>query len=72
MDLSGAAWRKSSYSGGNGGQCVELAATGGQNGAEPACAVRDSEDPHGPVLAFGRRQWQQFIAKVKTGRFGPA
>jgi hypothetical protein len=72
VDLSGAAWRKSSYSGGNGGQCVELAATSRQNGAEPICAVRDSKDPHGPVLAFGQRQWQQFTANVKVGKFGLA
>jgi hypothetical protein len=29
VDLSSAAWRTSSYSGGNGGQCVEVAAITG-------------------------------------------
>ena len=29
MDLKGAQWRKSSYSGGSGGECVECAALGG-------------------------------------------
>jgi uncharacterized protein DUF397 len=41
--LPGAAWRKSSFSGAN-GNCVELSWFGGQAG------VRNSRDPHGPVL----------------------
>ena len=46
MDLNNAAWRKSSYSGGNGGQCVEVAATvGRQSGPAGMCAVRDSKAP---------------------------
>ncbi|MFD0688115.1 DUF397 domain-containing protein [Actinomadura fibrosa] len=44
MDLSDARWRKASRSGENGGDCVELARRPG------AVAVRDSKDPHGPVL----------------------
>ncbi|MFD0905863.1 DUF397 domain-containing protein [Actinomadura sediminis] len=44
MDMSGVTWRKSSYSGPNGGNCVELAALPG------AVGVRDSKDPDGPVL----------------------
>ena len=44
MELTGAKWRKSSYSGSNGGNCVELAGVGGVVG------VRDSKDPDGPVL----------------------
>jgi len=54
------AWRKSSYSGNNGGQCVEVAA------AAPLIAVRDSKDPDGTRLAFGREAWQVFAAKVKA------
>ena len=73
MDLSGAAWRKSSYSGGNGGQCVEVAAiTSHPDSPEPLCAVRDSKDPRGPVLAMSPGQWQVFTAKVKAGWFGQA
>ena len=72
MDLTGAAWRKSSYSGGNGGQCVEVAAIpAARDEPDRTCAVRDSTDPGGPALAFGRRPWQQFTVKVKTGTFGP-
>ncbi|WP_242885057.1 DUF397 domain-containing protein [Actinomadura litoris] len=44
MDLSNARWRRSSHTGSNGGNCVELARLRG------AVAVRDSKDPGGPVL----------------------
>ena len=59
MDLNRAAWRKSSYSGNNGGACIEVAAA-------RTVAVRDSKDPHGPVLAFGPQAWAAFTARVKT------
>jgi Domain of unknown function (DUF397) len=73
VDLTGAAWRKSSYSGGNGGQCVQVAAvTSRQHGPGRICAVRDSKDPAGAVLAFGAGQWQRFTAGIKAGRFGQA
>jgi Domain of unknown function (DUF397) len=57
--LDGLTWRKSSYSGSNGGNCIEVAA------ATRAVAVRDSKDPHGPVLAFGSRDWQRFADQVR-------
>ena len=41
--LDNAIWRKSSYSGSNGGDCVEVADT-----ARHSRAVRDSKDPGGP------------------------
>ena len=44
--MNGTRWRTSSYSGGNGGECVQVAAT-------PSIGrvlVRDSKDPDGPVL----------------------
>jgi hypothetical protein len=65
VDLSDAAWRKSSHSGGSGGQCVEVAAI---TGPETGLAVRDSKDTTGPVLAFGRQAWEAFAAEVKAGR----
>lgn len=68
MDLSDAAWRTSSYSGGNGGQCVEVATVNGrQSEPDGVCLVRDSKDPGGPVLAFGPGQWRLFTAGVKPG-----
>jgi hypothetical protein len=53
-------WRKSSYSGNSGGQCVEVGA------AASLIAVRDSKDPEGARLAFGRKTWQVFAARVKA------
>jgi hypothetical protein len=71
VDLSGAAWRTSTYSGGNGGQCVEVAALPGRHdGTDRICAVRDSKNPGGPALAFGHGKWQRFTAAVKAGTFG--
>lgn len=61
MDVSSATWRKSSYSGGNGGGCVEVAA-----GAEQVL-VRDSKDRKGPVLAFTADEWRAFAARVRRG-----
>lgn len=52
-------WRKSSYSGNNGGQCVEVAAPGG------LVAVRDSKNPVGVRLAFAPDAWREFAARVK-------
>ena len=53
-------WRKSSYSGGQGGNCVEVA-------ARPAdqLAVRDSKDQAGPVLWFPGEAWSIFTAGIK-------
>jgi len=59
-DLSGAAWRTSSYSGQN-GDCVEVA-----SGAPDGVAVRDSKDREGPVLAFRPDEWRAFTAQVRV------
>ena len=60
MDVTGIAWRKSSYSGSNGGACVEIGTAG------PAVAVRDSKYPDGPLLAFAAQTWQAFTDQVKA------
>jgi len=62
--LEGANWRKSSYSGGNGGACVEVASN-----LPDVVAVRDSKDPDGPRLLFDRDDWSGFIAGVQGGQF---
>jgi hypothetical protein len=67
MDLTGAAWRKSSYSSGNGGACVEIA-----RNLPGVVAVRDSKDPGGPGLAFAPDQWRTFTDQVKAGLLGLA
>ena len=60
MDLNRADWRKSSYSGNNGGACVEVA-----RNLRGVVAVRDSKDPHGPALVFTRADWAAFTALLK-------
>jgi hypothetical protein len=55
LDLSRAAWRKSSYSN-NGGACVEVATN-----LPGLVAVRDSKNPSGPPLAFSADCWRAFI-----------
>ncbi|MFI6454076.1 DUF397 domain-containing protein [Streptosporangium amethystogenes] len=64
MDLSAAIWRKSSRSGDNGGQCVEVAAN-----LPGAVAVRDSKDPHGPNLLLTSAGWRSFVHGIKAGDF---
>jgi hypothetical protein len=64
MDLSGAEWRKSSYSSGNGGQCVEVA----RNLAD-VVAVRDSKNPDGPALVLTPEQWLAFLSGARDGEF---
>jgi hypothetical protein len=61
MDLSNATWRKSSYSGGNGGNCVEVAAL-----PDSSRAVRDSKNPDGPKLTFTPAAWQAFTTAVRN------
>ncbi len=51
-------WRKSSYSGNGGGECVEV-------GRADRVLVRDTQDRTGPVLAFGEAAWERFAAQVK-------
>ncbi|MBV7668524.1 DUF397 domain-containing protein [Streptomyces halstedii] len=53
---AGAQWRKSSYSGTNGGECVEVA-----DGIPTTVPVRDSKNPAGPVLLLGADAWQAFV-----------
>ena len=56
VDVSRAAWQKSSYSGSNGGQCVEVA-----RNLPGVVAVRDSKDPDGPSLIVTAGEWQAFL-----------
>jgi hypothetical protein len=53
-------WRKSSHSGGSGGQCVEIAGTCG------FMAVRDSKNPRGPRIAFSKSAFESFLANLKA------
>jgi Domain of unknown function (DUF397) len=56
----GARWRKSSYSGGQGGNCVEVA------GDSRRVLVRDTAQAGtGPVLGFSAQAWRRFADQVK-------
>ncbi|MFF4779479.1 DUF397 domain-containing protein [Microtetraspora fusca] len=66
VDLSMAVWKKSARSGGNGGNCVEVASN-----LPGVIAVRDSKDPDGPKLLFTSSEWRAFIGGVKNGEFDP-
>ena len=52
-------WRKSTYSGGNGSDCVEVGMTG------RVVSVRDTKNRTGAVLAVGTCAWQQFAAAIR-------
>jgi hypothetical protein len=55
-------WRKSSYSGDQGGQCVEVASIG----TATTIAVRDSKNPAGPVLTLGPAAFTTFLGWTTT------
>ncbi|MFE6907553.1 DUF397 domain-containing protein [Streptomyces erythrochromogenes] len=58
-DLTAATWHKSSYSGGDGGNCVEVA-----DGHRDLIPVRDSKVPDGPHLTFRGPAWTAFVASL--------
>jgi hypothetical protein len=51
-------WRKSTYSGNGGGECVEV-------GKADRVLVRDTQDRTGPVLVFSTAAWERFADRVK-------
>ncbi|WP_217180386.1 DUF397 domain-containing protein [Streptomyces sp. AC495_CC817] len=79
-DLAAAVWHKSSYSGGSGGDCLEVARwrksthSGGSGGnclevalsTAPHIPVRDSKNPLGPKLVFRAASWSLFIEQLKS------
>ena len=56
--MESSSWRKSSYSGDNGGACVEIASAEG-------VLVRDTTDRHGPMLEFTTDAWQFFTTTIR-------
>ncbi|WP_435252804.1 DUF397 domain-containing protein [Streptomyces tendae] len=62
-DLSAARWRKSTYSNGDGGNCLEV--TDGVPGVIP---VRDSKVADGPVIVVGSVAWTEFVRTVVQSR----
>jgi len=63
--LDNVIWRKSSYSGSNGGNCVEVA-----DNLPGIVAVRDSKDPNGPALMFAPADWRALTTSIKRGELG--
>ena len=63
MEITNLGWRKSSYSGNGGANCVEIG-----NGSQ-SVLVRDTKQAAtGPVLTFSPDAWRRFAAKVKGQR----
>ncbi|MEV7542373.1 DUF397 domain-containing protein [Streptomyces sp. NPDC089915] len=63
-DVNGLSWRKSSYSNGTGGECVEVS-----DDLPGIVPVRDSKlAGAGPVLVFPPSAWTSFIQDVKSPR----
>jgi Domain of unknown function (DUF397) len=50
-------WRKSTYSGANGGSCVEVASA-------ERVLVRDTTDREGVTLEFSAQAWQEFTRRL--------
>lgn len=65
MDLTGARWRTSTFSGenGNGDGCVEVAFLDG------AVAVRDTKDRSLVPHVHSAAGWHAFVAAVRAGAF---
>lgn len=64
VDVTGAVWRKSTYSGPD-GNCVEVAFL-----ADGNVAVRDTKDHgNGPVLAFAPGEWAEFLSGISAEGF---
>jgi hypothetical protein len=60
MDMTGALWRKSTKSGTNGGDCVEVA-----DNLPGRVLVRDTKDRDGGTLSFGPHAWREFVGMAR-------
>jgi hypothetical protein len=65
IDLTAARWRRSSYSNGTGGECVEVAHSHDRPGVIP---VRDSKraQDDAPVLLFRPSSWAAFLTSLQS------
>ncbi|MFI1647980.1 DUF397 domain-containing protein [Streptomyces avidinii] len=74
QNLPSVLWRKSSYSGSSGGDCVECAPLGtaawrkasysGTTGGDGQIAVRDSKNPGGPVFTVTAEAFGAFVRSL--------
>ncbi|MCX4696474.1 DUF397 domain-containing protein [Streptomyces sp. NBC_01408] len=60
IDMAIVSWRKSTYSDGGGGDCLEVA-----DQIPGAVPVRDSKDLAGPVILVGNAAWNAFVQHVR-------
>jgi Domain of unknown function (DUF397) len=63
-DLPSLTWRKSSRSGPQGGNCVEIAHL-----PDGRVAIRNSRHPAGPALVFTSDEWSAFVGGARDGDF---
>ncbi|RZS34061.1 uncharacterized protein DUF397 [Herbihabitans rhizosphaerae] len=61
VDLSGARWRRSSFSDNGAGNCVEIAFVTGSS------AIRDSKQPAGGTVSVPPTAWHAFREYTKFG-----
>jgi hypothetical protein len=59
MERNSADWRTSTYSGPNGGACVEVGT------AAPGVVIRDTTDRAGAVLTIPAGAWHSLLAKIR-------
>ncbi|MEV8630593.1 DUF397 domain-containing protein [Streptosporangium sp. NPDC051023] len=64
-ELPTARWRKSSLSGDDGSNCVEVAALSGGHHA-----LRDTKNRTGPTLILTPTAWATFLTTIRAGHFG--
>ncbi|WP_432059221.1 DUF397 domain-containing protein [Streptomyces sp. S1] len=64
QNLTGAHWRKSSYSSDTGGNCIEVADLAAH------VAVRDSKNPEGPAFLASPAAFTAFVTAAAEGRVG--
>jgi hypothetical protein len=51
-------WRKSTYSTGSGGECIEVA-------SDDMMMVRDTTNRDGGTLAFSAAAWERFLGTIR-------
>jgi hypothetical protein len=64
VELAGAQWRKSSFSGGSGNGCVEVAFL-----PDGGVAVRDTKNRALPAHRYTAPEWEAFLSGVRAGEF---
>ncbi|MFH8684638.1 DUF397 domain-containing protein [Streptomyces lydicus] len=64
LDLNSARWRKSSYSNGDGADCVEVS-----DDFPGLVPVRDSKNPEGAALLIPAPAWNGFVTAIRSAAF---